>query len=224
MVIDLDVYNGAVNLVFNLPPSQGLVAALQNIAGLDHLGLEKVLTLKSPRLFTLTADIDPKAADPVTSDALKELLAVLIDHFHYVVLDVPGRSGDILDSLMGQSDYIVMVADPTILAVRNVARISRSRDDANQTQRTILVVNNLAPKTPETLSTGAMEAALGRGIDHILPYTTGLTRSQNLGRPHEFLPAPYSKAVLEITADINSGGSKNQQEQPASVWKRMFSN
>ena len=223
VVLDLDVYNGAVNLVFNLPPSQGLVTALQNIAGLDHAALEKVLTLKGPRLFTLTADIDPKAADPLTPDTLTELLAAPGDHFHYVVLDVPTRSGDILNTLMDRSDYVVLVADPTILAVRNVARISRTRDTANTTQRTVLVINNLAPKTPETLTTGAMEAALGRGIDHTLPYTIGLTKSQNLGRPQEFLPAAYGKAVLEIATDITGGGAK-QEEQPGSVWKRMFSN
>ncbi|GLR67427.1 fimbriae assembly protein [Acidocella aquatica] len=223
VVVDLDVYNGAVNLVFNLPPSQGLVSALQNTAGLDHLALEKILTLRGPRLFTLTADVDPRAADPLTPDSLKELLAVLVDHFHFVVLDVPARSGAVVNTLLEQSDFVVMLADPTILAVRNVARILRGREAANTAQRTILVVNNLAPKTPETLTNAAMEAALGRGIDYTLPYTTGLTKSQNLGRPQEFLPAAYSKAVLEIATGITGGGEK-QEEQTPSVWKRMFSN
>jgi pilus assembly protein CpaE len=224
VVVDLDVYNGAVNLVFNLPPSQGLVAALQNTAGLDHLGLEKVLTLRGPRLFTLTADSDARAADPITPDSLQALLAALVEHFHFVVLDIPTRSGAVVNTLLDQCDFVVMLADPTILAVRNVARIMRGREAANTAQRAMLVVNNLAPRTPETLTAGAMEAALGRGMDHTLPYTAGLTKSQNPGRPQEFLPAVYSKAVLDIATSIAGGGPEKHDEHPPSVWKRIFSN
>lgn len=223
VVVDLDVYNGAVNLVFNLPPSQGLVAALQNIAGLDHLGLEKVLTLRGPRLFTLTAACDSMAADPINPGSLQELLTTLVEHFHFVVLDLPSRSGAVANNLLDQCDFVVMLADPAILAVRNAARIMRGREAANTAQRSILVVNNLCPKTPETLTASAMEAALGRAMDHTLPYTAGLAKSQNLGRPQEFLPPAYSKAVLEIAAGITSGASEKQGEHPPSVWKRMFS-
>ena len=223
VVVDLDVHNGAVNLVFNLPPSQGLVSALQNTAGLDHLGLEKVVTLRGPRLFTLTADIDPRAADPLTPDSLKELLAVLIEHFHYVVLDVPFRSGPLVTSLLEQSDFVILLADPTLLSVRNAARLAHGREAASPSQRTILAVNNLAPKTPETLTNAAMEAALGRGIDYTLPYTTGLTKSQNLGRPQDFLPPAYSKAVQDIATGITAGAGKPEEHAP-SVWKRIFSN
>ncbi len=224
VVVDLDVYNGAVNLVFNLPPSHGLVAALQNIAGLDHLGLEKILTLRGPRLFTLTADNDLMAADPITPDSLKELLAVLVEHFHFVVLDTASRSGAVVNAVLEQCGFLVMLADPTILAVRNAARIMRGREAASDGQRSILAINNLCPRTQETLTASAMESALGRAIDHTLPYTTGLTKSQNLGRAQEFLPAAYSKAVLEIATAITGGGPEKQGEHPPSVWKRMFSN
>lgn len=221
LVTDLDVHNGPMNMMFDIKASQGLAEALERPDSLDPLGVEKVVSMKGPRLFTLAAELPLRTPTPVTPKALADLSAALISQFHFIVYDCPWHSGEIVNHLVDRADYLILIADPSMVAVRNLARIARLRDPANDTQRLLLVCNHIRPKTNESLTSGAMEAAFGRPIDHTLPNTPSLVRSQNLGRAQEAQPTGYSNSILDIVRDI--GGGSEQREEQASIWKRMFS-
>ena len=217
-VVDLDVHNGSLNMMFDLKANQGLAEALENPSALDPMGLERVVSMKGPRLFTLAAELPLKTSSPVTTKSVAELSAALISQYHFIVYDCPWHSGDIVNLLVERADFVVTIADPGMVAVRNLARIARLADPAHDTQRMMLVCNHIRPKSNESLTSGAMEAAFGRPIDHTLPHTPSLVRSQNLGRAQEAQPSSFSNVILDMVRDIGGGAATEQREEHCSIW------
>lgn len=221
LLVDLDVHHGAVNMMFDLKPSTGLMSAMEDPASLGTLGPERVVTMKGPRLFTLTAEVPLKTPSPVNGERLEALNPMLANHYHYMIYDCPWHSGDAVNSLVERSDYVVIVADPSMVATRNLSRIARLWDPRTETQRMLLVANHIRPRTSESLTPGAMEAAFGRSIDHTLPNTPSLIKGQNLGRAQEGQPTTYTSVIADITRDLIGGGE--HRGESTSLWKRMFS-
>jgi pilus assembly protein CpaE len=223
LLVDLDVHNGPVNMMLDLKPNQGLAEALEKPETLDPAGVERFVTMKGPRLFTLTADLPLKTPSPVTPLSVASLSGALINHFHFVVYDCPWHSGEVMNLLAERADFVVTIADPGMVAVRNLSRIARLRDAVADAQPMTLVCNHIRPKSAESLTSGAMEAAFGRPIDYTLPHTPSLVRSQNLGRAQDAQPASYTNVILDIVREIGGGTATEQREESGSIFKRMFS-
>jgi pilus assembly protein CpaE len=140
-LVDLDLQNGDCALALDIKPNSGLREALANPLRIDNTLLERVMTPVGERLFVLSSE-EPLAEDlHFTAVAVETLVAALREQFHYVILDVPRIPAPPYRRALDMAEFCVIVADQTLRAVRDTARLRTALGEGDGRRRDIVVIN-----------------------------------------------------------------------------------
>lgn len=202
-LVDLDLQCGAVGLMLGIKRSMGLTEALRNAHRIDNVLLDRTLVQHGERLAVLTAE-EPLGEDArFDQKALDQVLEVLAQRFHYVVFDVPRRPDSLYGHSLGMAQIRIVVANPTVASVRDVLRIMKlaGRDDIGQ--RLIVVLNHIAPGSGADISVKDFEKAIGRPVDHEIPYSRKAMFADNSGRLLASLRGPTADALARLADDVS---------------------
>lgn len=201
-IIDLDLQCGAVNVLFGLKKSTGFVDALRNPHRIDDLFLDRALIKKTDKLMVLSAEepLEENADfDPVALDAV---LRILQQRFHYVLMDLPRRPGILYRQILERAEIQVVMATPTIAALRDCMRISRLIGREDLGQRALLVVNHVSPTPRGEIPRLDFEKTMGRRIDYELPFSRSAVVSDNGADLLVQLDPAYAKVLDQVLNDL----------------------
>jgi pilus assembly protein CpaE len=214
--VDLHPYGGTANTLLGLTTNNGLSDLLQNVHRLDPQFIERTLVSKSSRMFVLSSEIPYGTELDVRSGAIKELVATLKHHFHYVLLDLPGRGGAIMNEAIDNSKLVYLVADHSVHSAREVLRLQRYIETRASEPDIALLLNNPVDPVQGRVSTADFKTAVSTSVMQEFPFDgKALALAENLG---EAAPEKSSAGFPEAIAQLASSLSGRKEEVAAVGW------
>src|SRR5712691_895511 len=176
-LLDLDLHNGVCSLLLNLPPSSGLRDALENPMRVDSLFLERTMTPHGERLFVLGSQ-EPLEEDlQFPAKAIDNLVEVLREQFHCIVVDVPRVPSAVSRRVLEISDTRAIVVDQTLQAVRDAARLRQLNGLDGRERRDLIVVNRQGEAGRHAVRVDEVAGALEQRLRCIVPFQPALFAS-----------------------------------------------
>lgn len=213
-LIDADAQFGSVALGLDLEPSRGLRDALEKPDRIDTLFLERVMMKPSPNLSILSAE-EPLSELMAPHESAGELLfAALREKFTMIVVDLPRTMTPMARYVLGSADHIIIVAEPSILSLRDALRLKDVIVDNFKRPAPTVIVNRVGlaakqepPKAEFTKHLGLTPAAY---IPYV-PEVIGVTgRGDNLVANAKLsgLVAPLRTFATQLTSKEEPGKKK----------------
>ncbi|MEX3931213.1 CpaE family protein [Paraburkholderia phymatum] len=182
--VDLDLHGGAAGAMLGLRTGTGLTELLQDPGAIDSPALDRALIAADDRLFVLASELAYEAEIALRPGALANLVNALKRRFHYVLLDLPRRNGRSLKEILDVSQNACIVADRSVYAARECARLIRFAEEHKGEPEISVLLNNPLEPVADRVHPQDFRRALGRAVVHELPYEPkSLARAENLGEP-----------------------------------------
>jgi len=210
--VDLQPYGGTANVMLGLSTNNGLSDLLQNIHRLDPQFIDRTLVSKGNRLFVLSSEVAYGTDVEVRAGAIKQLVAALKHQFHYVLLDLPGRGGTIMNDAIDNSKLVYLVADHSVHSAREVMRLKRYAESRPSEPDLALLLNNPVDPVQGRVSTEDFKAAVSMSVLQEFPFDgKALAQAENLG---ELVVEKGSAGFLDAIAHL-AGNMSGRKEKVA---------
>lgn len=221
--VDLDLHGGAAASMLGIVSNNGLAELLQNTQRLDQQLIHQTVVAQSDRLFVLGAELAYDQPLPLRPGTVGELVAALKRHFHYVVLDLPQRAGGVVDETLDACETIHVVADRSVHAARETARLCRFAEGRPADAAVSVLLNNAQQPVRGRVAQSDFVHALGRASVHEFPYEPHtLAVAENLGEAiEEGKHSSFARAVAAL-ADAITGSDTPAVAKRAPWYARML--
>ena len=208
--VDLQQHGGAANLMLGLSTNNGLNDLLQNVHRLDPQFIERTLVSKSSRLFVLSAEVPYGTELEVRAGVIKQLLATLKHHFHYVLLDLPGRSGMLVNEAIDNSKLVYIVADHSVHSARETLRLQHYIDSRPGEPDLALLLNNPLDPVQGRVSSADFREAVSLSIFQEFPFDgKALALAENLGvAVREQSALGFPAAIAQLAGKLSGNTEK----------------
>lgn len=216
-ILDLDLQCGAVTLMLGLRNSIGFMEALRNPHRVDDLFLDRTMVKKTDKLMVLSAEEPLEEDAHFDPAALDAVLRILQQRFHYVIMDLPRRPGARYRQVLERSAIQIILATPTVAALRDVMRISHLIGREDLGQRALLIMNHTSPAARSEVPRTDFEKTIGRRVDYELPFSRVGLASDNGGEMLVEQDPAFADAVRRVVDDLL--GRSTAQEP---MVKRLF--
>jgi pilus assembly protein CpaE len=204
--VDLDPYGGAAASMLGVTANNGLIELLQNPQRLDQQLINQAFVAQSDRLLVLAAELPYNQEFALRSGALSELVTMLKRHFHYIMLDLPGRAGRLVEEALDASSTIHVVADLSVHSAREAARLCRFAQTLDSAPAITVLLNEARQPVPGRVREDDFVTTLARGSVHSLPYEPqSLALAENLGEAERLANAqrsPFAAAIVKLANAI----------------------
>lgn len=131
---------GHTALQLNLRPQFTLLDALQNLHRMDGSLLDGLMTPYRNGLHLLAGAQQPHNAVPTASE-LARLFDLLVNQYHFVVLDCSGRIDATMQMICDLSNAVLMVAQTDVVSLWSAGRIQAFLQEGAGRDRLRLVLN-----------------------------------------------------------------------------------
>lgn len=143
VVVDTNLFFGDVSVFLNTR-GQHTIVDLAHMASdpeqLEAQAVQSVLVSHESGVRLLTAPKNPRESEPISSEALVNLLNYLKREFDYVIVDTSTTLDEVVDASIQAAERLIIVATPTMPALKD-AQILLSLLDAESLEKVILVLN-----------------------------------------------------------------------------------
>ncbi|PWC17695.1 AAA family ATPase [Brenneria corticis] len=217
--IDLDFYGGSGTSMLGLAGGNALIEIMGNVNRLDPQYLERTLSTVDNRLYALGAELDYMDLYPSMEGALEALLATLSQHFHYVVLDIPQRGGELASAAFSLASLACVVADQSVYSARSLVRLVRHIEAHPNPATVYSIINQPQPLNRNKVNIDDFLKSVDLAIAVQIGYDAQtLSLAENLA---EALPerSEFSRGVRQL-ASILTG--ERQVSQPVSWWRALL--
>ena len=157
MLIDMDLTFGTQAVTFDVDPGAGLSDAMMEPGRMDELFIKRASTRISERLQLMAAETDIARGDIASADALEALLEYVSQEVDYVVIDMPRSLLVKSSAIMEQFKTVVLVAEPTLPAMRDCARLKTILNASNPSAELKVVLNKIGVGGKEELPISTFE-------------------------------------------------------------------
>lgn len=202
VIVDLDLHCGSVGLMLGLKASVGFMEALRNPHRIDDLFLDRAVVRKSDRLMVLSAEEPLEDATDYNPAALDAVLRTLQQRFHFVVMDLPRRPGPLFRQALEHSEIQIILASPTLTAVRDATRIAGLVGREDLGQRALLVLAHLSPPARGEITRADIERTMGRRVDHEFAFSKFGVLADNQGEMLTQLDPAYAASMTGLVNDL----------------------
>lgn len=154
LLLDLDVELGGTAFLLGLEPRFSLLDLLRNFHRLDTGLLESFIAHHGSGIEVLAAPYQPVDFDALSGDRLREVLALVRQHYDWVVIDKPKTFHAAFHSVFEDADETYLVTTPDLPALRNVTRslpVLQQQPAGRGGRTPRLVVNRYRPDQAVTL-------------------------------------------------------------------------
>ncbi|BBU29883.1 fimbriae assembly protein [Burkholderia sp. THE68] len=202
--VDLTLCGGAANSMLGTQSNNGLVDVLQNVHRLDPQYVERTLVANGSRLFVLSADIDYGASKQFEPGALRRVVELLCDSFHYVILDIGDPNDALAAEALDHASRVYLVADRSVHSTRETIRMLRYIEDRDNNPPTSVLLNNPNAATSGKVQPTDFMTAVGRTVLHEVQFEAkALATAENLGEaPPERSQNNFMQAIARIANDL----------------------
>jgi pilus assembly protein CpaE len=150
ILLDLDLFFGAVDACLDIIPDHTLAHVMQNFERLDITLLKRSIPRHASGLYVLPHPVTMQEAAAIDPDTLRRLFGMLRASFETVVIDTSKglQSSDF--TAFEMSDVILVVIQLELLCLRNTARlIALFREFDGLAERVKLIANRSRSPNPE---------------------------------------------------------------------------
>jgi pilus assembly protein CpaE len=213
-VVDLDLAFGDVAITLQVFPARTIADAVHLESGLDFHVVEPLLTNYRDKLSALVAPVQPDAKDSIPPSLVGRILALLKQHFDFVVVDTSPAFDEFVLQAFDETDELLLVTTLDVPTLKNVKVAVETLDLLNFPKpRRHLVLNRADDKVG--LTADKVESTLGMSISAAIPTSSQVAHATNSGEPI-LIAAPkhqVSQAVNKLAATLS--GPRNGSPVPA---------
>lgn len=216
VLLDADLQFGDVAVMLKLTPQHTIVDAVESIDRLDAQLLQSLLVRHDRSdVLVLPAPLEPAFADQVSGATMTKIVQILRTFCSFVVIDTPAHFGEVVISLLEESDDILLVAGMDIPNIKNVKiglQVLRLLDVPVSKLKLVLNRSNAKVK----LDIGEVERTLQLKADALIPSDILVPQSVNKGVP-AIIDAPRSavakaiESMAELFLTANDDGKRRRK-------------
>ncbi|MCW0134154.1 AAA family ATPase, partial [Burkholderia pseudomallei] len=179
-----NLHGGGANSMFGLSSNNGLIELLNMEQRPDDALFERMFVTKGDRLHVLSAELAYGADVALRDEAVTGLVDMLKDRFHYVLFDVGSAAGHLFEDALEASDLVYIVADRSVHAAYEAARLARFTRELPGERLLSMVLNNPLAPVAGRVEPADFEEAFGSVRLRELPHEPQtLAVAENLGEP-----------------------------------------
>jgi pilus assembly protein CpaE len=219
VIIDLDLTLGDADVWLDIIPEYTISDVAHNIGRLDYGLLKRSLTRHDCGVYLLPRPVELEVDDPIKSDDLRRILALLKATFSHLIVDLSKSLGKLDLSVMEVADKVLLVTQMDLSCLRNVVRITQFLDQFPSIKDKVQVVVNRMGLEDSDISLNKALETIGRSVFWQLPndYAT-MVGARNNGVPLcQFAPkARLTRSVNDMVRLLGSGEAapKSVEDQP----------
>ncbi|MGE0255567.1 MAG: CpaE family protein [Alphaproteobacteria bacterium] len=193
-LVDLDLAFGTLALGLDLEPSGGVAEALARPERIDALFLASAGIRRGERLLVFAAEDDLARPGRVGAEAATRLLDEVREASERVWIDLPRGEAIHASALLAAPDRVLLVADPSLAAARDAARLAALAAASGAASVALVLVDT---GRRGALSTAEIERSAGLRVVARLPHDRHAAAAAAAGRPLvEAQPrGPYARAL-----------------------------
>jgi pilus assembly protein CpaE len=213
-MVDLDFHSGTLGGQLDLPTGE-LAEVLTTSRRLDPLVIERTLRRHGPRLVLLSGETALDHAVALEPSALQNLVEILEQQYHYVLVDLPRLPGAGYGYLLKRAAVRVLVANHTIPAARSLARLLDLTEDGDG--RSVLVLNEDRPLAAGLVSRAMLEETLRQSFDVEIPYVKQVPLlGDNLGQSLAAGRNGFTDGIERLVASM-----VGERPRTPTLWQRL---
>lgn len=144
-LFDLDLQYGTAALTLDLVPGRGLREALETPGRLDSLLIASSMVQESDRLSLLSGEEGLEENINLNGEAVAAVMADLKKNFAFTLVDLPRHRMGTQKKLLADSDMILLVAEQTLAAIRDVVRLKAAIKQIAPNARVLHIVSRTSP-------------------------------------------------------------------------------
>lgn len=195
-LVDLDLQYGTSTLALDLPPGRGLREALDAPGRLDSLLVASAMVSESDRFSILGAEEPLESHIHFDGAASLAVTSTLKDNFDLILMDLPRHLLASHQRLVAEADTIIIVADQSLPAVRDVVRLKAALKMMAPNAHLLVAINRSG--RAHQLDKDTFEKGVGAPVVAIIPedadpMAEAANRGQALGKV-----APHATATLAM--------------------------
>lgn len=142
VIVDLDLQFGDISLLLDVRPKSTITNVTEAIDRLTADELKKQLVKHNMGVYVLPSPFRPEEEEFITDAALQKMFALLKQEFDYIIVDCPPGFTDQVIVALEQSDFILFVSSPELLALKNTKMGLKTISDLSISQEKVKVVVN----------------------------------------------------------------------------------
>jgi pilus assembly protein CpaE len=204
-LLDLKLESGDLAALLDLKPTYTIADLGQNIDRMDRVFFERTLAKHASGVHLLAPPHLLADVRRVTTDCVRQAVAIAREMFPYVVADLDHSYRDEQEEVLRLADIVLVVLRLDFSSLKNVRRTLEHLDRLGVAQEKIRLVVNRYGQAKEVPAAKA-EAALGKKIDHYVPDDPKtINKANNTGVP-VVLDAPsakVSRSVAKLAESVN---------------------
>jgi len=226
LLIDMVLAAGQVAMMLNWPLKRTWADIAQVDPGeLDYELLQSITTKHESGLYFIAAPAYPTDADELKTESLTGCLKLMLDHYEYIVTDLPHDFSEVSLQALDAAEAILLVLTPEMSGIRAAAAALDTYGRINYpTEKIKLVLNNTFPRN--SIPREKIETALGYPIALTIPYVPDrLVDAINKGQPpllthpEEPLAALFEDFAFLLSKERHK---KTKPVKPSEGWKRVY--
>ena len=186
LLVDAKLQFGDVNVFLNIQSSSNIADLTSTVDDLDDDVVDNVLTVHDSGLRVLLAPPRPEIAETIEPEQVGKLVQALAERFDFTVVDMHSLMDDLTISLFDIADRIVLIATPTLPAIKNVRLVLDVLDALDYPpEKTVFVLNRMQSERERgRISAEAIEKNLKRQVAIQIPTDDrAMTAAVNRGAP-----------------------------------------
>lgn len=217
-IVDLDFRFGQVAMLLDAQPTWTIAELCDAPEQIDSRMIERAMVKHPSGVQVLAHPADPQKSARISAAQTAGVLAALLEHFDFVVVDGPVRFDATARAVFDMTDLYLVVLQLLVPSVRNTDRYLQDLASSGYTMERVRLVCNRHGREAGYLEPADVETTLGRKLDWFVPddWKTSST-AVNMGAPLVSY-APKSKlrlAYRTIAQAIAGGADEAAADLPA---------
>ena len=169
-LIDVDPQMGSIALTLDLEPSRGLREVMEKPDRIDSLFMERVMLKPHKNLSVMGAEEAMHETIHYHDQAPAMLLNELRGKFSLIVLDLPRRLDATNREFLKKADYVVLVAELTLLSLRDTLRLGDLLRDTLHLKPPVIVMNRIGMVKKQEMMPADFEKGVNAKIACSVPF------------------------------------------------------
>lgn len=205
-LMDGDFQFGDVNVAMDLGSSFSISDVAESISTLDSLSLNSFLSKHSSGVRVLSAPESPELADLITPEIISEVSELILEDYHYLIVDTGVGLNDQTLTLMEKADEILLITTLELISIKNTKRLLQILQTLGMREKVKTVLNRSTMES--VMEANQVPQILNMESLYLIPNNFQIaSKSLNLGIPF-VINQPSSdiaKAVFKVAEQLDAG-------------------
>ncbi|MAF50337.1 MAG: hypothetical protein QGH73_13060 [Rhodospirillales bacterium] len=221
-LFDLDLNFGTAALMLDLEPGRGLSEALASPDRIDELFIARAMVRESENLMVLSAEESLEQSSRLDNGAVARMNELLREGFDEILWDVPRHVLQDDPNILSSADRVVVVSDASLAGLRDSKQIIGAVSSAAADARIVVAISQIGRFKGAEVEKADFEAAIGRAVDHLIPYDPKSVARAIAGAgtlPSAAGNGPAARALLGLVKDV-AGFDEPKKSGISAMFKR----